>query len=54
MSEHYVAIRALYHYRSTMSSRGGGIRYLKAMIVKDNDCKVKEGIKKPIRAIERN
>jgi hypothetical protein len=27
-----------------MSSRGG-IRYLKAMKVKDNDCKVKEGIR---------
>jgi len=48
-----IAIRALCHYRSAMSSRGG-IRYLKVMKVKDNDCKVKEGIRKPIRAIERN
>jgi hypothetical protein len=36
-----------------MSSRGG-IRYLKAMKVRDNDCKVKEGIRKPIGAIEHN
>jgi hypothetical protein len=35
-------------------SSGGWIRYLKAMEVKDNDCKVKEGIRKPIGAIERN
>jgi len=36
-----------------MSGRGG-IRYLKVMKVKDNDCKVKEGIRKPIGAIEHN
>jgi hypothetical protein len=43
----------LEHYRSAMSSREG-IRYLKEIKVKDNDCKVKEGIRKPIGAIERN
>jgi hypothetical protein len=32
----------------------GGIRYLKEMKVKDNDCKVKKGIRKPIGAIECN
>jgi hypothetical protein len=36
-----------------MSSMGG-IRYLKVMKVKDNDCNVKEGIRKPIGTIERN
>jgi hypothetical protein len=36
-----------------MSGRGG-IRYLKVMKVKVNDCKVKEGIRKPIGAIEHN
>jgi hypothetical protein len=40
-------------YQSAMSGRGG-IRYLKVMKVKDNDCKVKEGIRKPIGAIECN
>jgi len=53
MLEHYVAIRALCHYQSAMSGRGG-IRYLKAMKVRDNNCKVKEGIRKPIGAIEHN
>jgi hypothetical protein len=43
----------LEHYRSAMSSREG-IRYLKEIKVKDNDCKVKEGMRKPIGAIERN
>jgi hypothetical protein len=37
-----------------MCGRGGGIRYLKVRIVKDNDCKDKEGIRKPIGAIEHN
>jgi len=32
----------------------GEIRYLKAMKVKDNDCEIKEGIWKPIGAIECN
>jgi hypothetical protein len=36
-----------------MSSMGG-IRYLKVMKFKDNDCKVKKGIRKPIGAIEHN
>jgi hypothetical protein len=51
--ERYVTIGALCHYRSAMSSMGG-IRYLKVMKVKDNDCNVKGGIRKPIGAIERN
>jgi hypothetical protein len=36
-----------------MSGRGG-IRYPNVMKVKDNDCYVKEGIRKPIGAIECN
>jgi hypothetical protein len=36
-----------------MSGRGG-IRYPKVMKDKDNDCYVKEGIRKPIGAIELN
>jgi hypothetical protein len=40
-------------YQSAMSGRGR-IRYLKVMKVKDNDCNVKEGIRKPIGAVECN
>jgi hypothetical protein len=36
-----------------MSGRGG-IRYPGVVEVKDNDCNVKEGIRKPIGAIEHN
>jgi hypothetical protein len=51
--EHYVAIGALCCYWGAICGRGG-IRYLEAMKVKDNDCKVKEGLRKPIGAIEHN